>query len=56
MWRGCVAIENKESAVGEQKLEYALWKTSTMFGYAFERHELTHALRQHAAARPRSKN
>ncbi len=46
---GCVAIENKESAVGELNLEYALWKTSTMFGYVFELHELTHALREHAA-------
>ncbi len=46
---GCVAIENKESAVGELNLEYALWKTSTMFGYVFELNELTHALREHAA-------
>ncbi|MFO7946230.1 MAG: hypothetical protein R6V19_05420 [Armatimonadota bacterium] len=45
---GCVAVENKESTVGEQNLEYALWKTSTMFGYVFELHELTHALRQYA--------
>jgi len=45
---GCVAIENKESAVGESNLEYALWKTSTMFGYIFDLHELTHALRQYA--------
>ncbi len=45
---GCVAIENKESAVGELNLEYALWKTSTMFGYIFDLHELTHALRQYA--------
>jgi nicotinamidase-related amidase len=44
---GCVAIENKESAVGEGNLEYALWKTSTMFGYVFELHELTNALRNH---------
>ena len=43
---GCVAIENRESAVGEQNLEYAYWKTSTMFGYIFDLHELTHALRQ----------
>jgi nicotinamidase-related amidase len=43
---GCVAIENRESAVGERNLEYALWKTSTMFGYVFELHELTHALRE----------
>ena len=46
---GCVAIENKESAVGELNLEYALWKTSTMYGYVFELHELTHALRECAA-------
>lgn len=46
---GCVAIENRESAVGEQNLEYALWKTSTMFGYVFDLHELTHALRQHVS-------
>lgn len=44
---GCVAIENKDSTVGEQNLEYALWKTSTMFGYVFELHELTHALREY---------
>jgi nicotinamidase-related amidase len=42
---GCVAIENRESAVGELNLEYAYWKTSTMFGYIFELHELTGALR-----------
>ncbi len=47
---GCVAIENRESAVGELNLEYALWKTSTMFGYVFELHELTHALREYAVA------
>ena len=46
---GCVAIENRESAVGEQNLEYALWKTSTMFGYVFDLHELTTALREYAA-------
>lgn len=44
---GCVAIENKESAVGEKNLEYAYWKTSTMFGYIFDLHELTSALRAH---------
>jgi len=42
---GCVAIENKESAVGEGNLQYAYWKTSTMFGYIFDLHELTTALR-----------
>lgn len=42
---GCVAIENQESAVGEKNLEYAYWKTSTMFGYIFDLHELTTALR-----------
>ena len=47
---GCVAIENRESAVGEKNLEYAYWKTSTMFGYVFDLHELTTALRKHAAA------
>lgn len=47
---GCVAIENAESAVGEKNLEYAYWKTSTMFGYVFEYHELVSALR--AAAKP----
>lgn len=41
----CVAIENRESAVGEKNLEYAYWKTSTMWGYIFEYHELVHALR-----------
>ncbi|NLJ35461.1 MAG: isochorismatase family protein [candidate division WS1 bacterium] len=51
---GCVAIENKESALGEQNLEYALWKTSTMFGYVFDLHELTHALRQYAATQNRA--
>lgn len=45
---GCVAIENAESAVGEKNLEYALWKTSTMFGYVFDLHELTGALRRAA--------
>lgn len=44
---GCVAIENRESAVGEGNLEYAYWKTSTMFGYIFDLHELTGALRRH---------
>lgn len=53
---GCVAIENKESAVGEDNLEYALWKTSTMFGYVFELHELTHALRQLAVTQPGPEN
>lgn len=42
---GCVAIENAESAVGERNLEYAYWKTATMFGYIFDLHELTTALR-----------
>jgi len=46
---GCVAIETKESCAGEQNLEYALWKTSSAFGYVFELHELTTALR-HATA------
>lgn len=46
---GCVAIENAESAVGERNLEYAYWKTSTMFGYIFDLQELTHALREQAA-------
>lgn len=45
---GCVAIENRESAVGQRNLEYAYWKTSTMFGYIFDLHELTHALREAA--------
>lgn len=48
---GCVAIENKESAVGERNLEYAYWKTSTMFGYVFDLHDLTHALRDYARGR-----
>jgi len=43
---GCVAIENRESAVGEGNLEYAFWKTSTMFGYVFDLHDLTSALRE----------
>lgn len=47
---GCVAIETRESCEGEKNLEYALWKTSSVFGYVFELHELTSALR--AAARP----
>lgn len=42
---GCVAIENRESADTEANLEYAYWKTSTMFGYVFELHELAGALR-----------
>ena len=42
---GCVAIENRESADEEANLEYAYWKTSTMFGYVFDLHELTSALR-----------
>lgn len=46
---GCVAIENAESAVGELNLAYAYWKTSTMFGYVFDLHELTSALRGAAA-------
>ena len=49
---GCVAIENRESAVGEQNLEYAYWKTSTMFGYIFDLHELTTALRRAAVRKP----
>jgi len=48
---GLVAIETKESCVGEKNLEYALWKTCSVFGYVFELHEFTSALRQHAAAR-----
>ncbi len=52
---GCVAIENAESAVGEKNLEYAYWKTSTMFGYIFDLHELTHALREHAAGKQAAK-
>ena len=47
---GCVAIENRESAVGEKNLEYAYWKTSTMFGYVFDLHELTTGLRKRTAA------
>ncbi len=47
---GCVAIENRESADTEGNLDYAYWKTTTMFGYIFDLHELTHALRQAAAA------
>ncbi len=47
---GCVAIENRESAVGEKNLEYAYWKTSTMFGYVFDLHELTTALRKRPGA------
>lgn len=43
---GCVAIENRESAVGEKNLEYAYWKTSTMFGYIFDYQELMQALRK----------
>jgi len=49
---GCVAIENKGSAVGEGNLEYAYWKTSTMFGYIFDLHGLTHALREAAGKAP----
>jgi nicotinamidase-related amidase len=41
----CVAIENRESADTEANLEYAYWKTSTMFGYIFDLHELTSVLR-----------
>lgn len=52
---GCVAIENAESAVGEKNLEYAYWKTSTMFGYIFDLHELTHALREYASNKSASK-
>ena len=47
---GCVAIENRESAVGEKNLQDAYWKTSTMFGYVFDLHELTTAMRERAAA------
>jgi len=43
---GCVAIENRESADTEGNLDYAYWKTTTMFGYIFDLHELTHVLRQ----------
>jgi hypothetical protein len=43
---GCVAIENRESADTEANLEYACWKTTTMFGYIFDLHELTAALRK----------
>jgi hypothetical protein len=43
---GCVAIENRESADTESNLEYAYWKTSTMFGYIFDLHELTRALQE----------
>lgn len=43
---GCVAIENRESADREGNLEYAFWKTATLFGYIFDLHEFTHALRQ----------
>jgi hypothetical protein len=42
---GCVAIENRESADTEANLEYGYWKTSTMFGYIFDLHELTSGLR-----------
>ena len=42
---GCVAIENRESADTEGNLEYAYWKTTTMFGYIFDLHELAHELR-----------
>ncbi len=42
---GCVAIENRESADAEANLEYAYWKTTTMFGYLFDLHELTAGLR-----------
>jgi nicotinamidase-related amidase len=45
---GCVAIENKASADTEANLEYACWKTSTMFGYVFELDELAEALRKAA--------
>jgi len=50
---GCVAIETRESCAGERNLEYALWKTSSVFGYVFELHELTGALR--TAARPQGR-
>lgn len=46
---GCVAIENRESADTEANLEYAYWKTTTMFGYIFDLHELAAALRKAAA-------
>ena len=45
---GCVAIENRESADTEANLEYACWKTTTMFGYVFDLQELTSALRKSA--------
>ena len=48
---GCVAIENRESAVGKKNLEYAFWKTSAMFGYVFDLHDLTAALRKSASDR-----
>ena len=46
---GCVAIENRESADTESNLEYAYWKTSTMFGYLFDLKELTSELTKSAA-------
>lgn len=45
---GCVAIETKETCEGEKALEHALWKTSSIFGYVFELHELAGALRRQA--------
>jgi len=48
---GCVAIENRESADTESNLEYAYWKTTTMFGYIFDLHELTAALEQMVAVK-----
>jgi nicotinamidase-related amidase len=48
---GCVAIENRESADAESNLEYAYWKTTTMFGYIFDLHELTAALKRSHASR-----
>jgi hypothetical protein len=47
---GCVAIENRESTDTESNLEYAYWKTTTMFGYVFGLHELTGALGARAGA------
>lgn len=48
---GCVAIENRESADTESNLEYAYWKTTTMFGYIFDLHELTAALKKSMAGK-----
>ena len=48
---GCVAIENRESADTEGNLEYACWKTTTMFGYIFDLQELASALQRSAAGK-----